>query len=197
MLQDLNKIKYQLELLNKRKQDLNVKQEQLMQQNIDLNNKLADVIEERQYYKKAIDIIYERSIEELKTLLNSALATIFYDRDFSIDIELTDKRGKSLQLKALEDGKPVNLKRGTGMGVKTVISAILQMYYLQCKGSKILMLDEKYSAVSEEYVPSFFEFLSKLCESLQFRIILITHDKRFLQYADKTYRIDKGVVNEF
>ena len=59
MLQDLNKIKYQLELLNKRKQDLNVKQEQLMQQNIDLNNKLADVIEERQYYKKAIDIIYE------------------------------------------------------------------------------------------------------------------------------------------
>ena len=69
MLQDLNKIKYQLELLNKRKQDLNVKQEQLMQQNIDLNNKLADVIEERQYYKKAIDIIYERSIEELKTLL--------------------------------------------------------------------------------------------------------------------------------
>ena len=194
MLQDLNKIKYQLELLNKRKQDLNVKQEQLMQQNIDLNNKLADVIEERQYYKKAIDIIYERSIEELKTLLNSALATIFYDRDFSIDIELTDKRGKSLQLKALEDGKPVNLKRGTGMGVKTVISAILQMYYLQCKGSKILMLDEKYSAVSEEYVPAFFEFLSKLCE---FRIILITHDKRFLQYADKTYRIDKGVVNEF
>ena len=133
MLQDLNKIKYQLELLNKRKQDLTVKQEQLMQQNIDLNNKLADVIEERQYYKKAIDIIYERSIEELKTLLNSALATIFYDRDFSIDIELTDKRGKSLQLKALEDGKPVNLKRGTGMGVKTVISAILQMYYLQIK----------------------------------------------------------------
>ena len=197
MLQDLNKIKYQLELLNKRKQDLNVKQEQLMQQNIDLNNKLADVIEERQYYKKAIDIIYERSIEELKTLLNSALATIFYDRDFSIDIELTDKRGKSLQLKALENGKPVNLKRGTGMGVKTVISAILQMYYLQCKGSKILMLDEKYSAVSEEYVPAFFEFLSKLRESLQFRIILITHDKRFLQYADKTYRIDKGVVNEF
>ena len=63
MLQDLNKIKYQLELLNKRKQDLTVKQEQLMQQNIDLNNKLADVIEERQYYKKAIDIIYERSIE--------------------------------------------------------------------------------------------------------------------------------------
>ena len=59
------------------------------------------------------------------------------------------------------------------------------------------MLDEKYSAVSEEYVPAFFEFLAKLCESLQFRIILITHDKRFLQYADKTYRIDKGVVNEF
>ena len=80
------------------------------------------------------------------------------------------------------------------MGVKTVISAILHMYYLQCKNSKILMLDEKYSAVSEEYVPAFFEFLHQLCEKLDFRIILITHDKRFLDYADKRYIINQGEV---
>ena len=138
MIEELNKIKYKLESLQKHQIDTNNRLEVLNQQNIDLNNQLAEVLEEREYYKKAVDIVYERSIKELKDLLNSALATIFTDRDFEIDIELSDKRGKSLQLKAFEKGKPVNLKRGTGMGVKTVISAILHMYYLQCKNSKIL-----------------------------------------------------------
>lgn len=196
MLQELNRIQYTLDTLKNNYNLINTKITELNEYNIDLNNQLARILEERQYYKRAVDIIYERSVEELKDLLNSALKTIFYDRDFEVDIVLTDKRGKSLQLKALENGKPVNLKKGTGMGEKTVISAILQIYYLQCKGSNILMLDEKYSAVSEEYVEQFFQFLSQLCQKLQFRIILITHDKRFLQYADKTYKFNEGRVYE-
>lgn len=196
MLQELNRIQYTLDTLKNNYNLINTKTTELNEYNIDLNNQLARILEERQYYKRAVDIIYERSVEELKDLLNSALKTIFYDRDFEVDIVLTDKRGKSLQLKALENGKPVNLKKGTGMGEKTVISAILQIYYLQCKGSNILMLDEKYSAVSEEYVEQFFQFLSQLCQKLQFRIILITHDKRFLQYADKTYKFNEGRVYE-
>jgi DNA repair exonuclease SbcCD ATPase subunit len=194
MIEELNKIKYKFETLQKHLIDTESKLDNLNQQNIDLNNELAEILEEREYYKKAVDVVYERSIKELKDLLNSALHAIFIDRDFEVDIELSDKRGKSIQLKALENGRPVNLKRGTGMGVKTVISAILHMYYLQCKNSKILMLDEKYSAVSEEYVPAFFEFLSQLCQKLGFKIILITHDKRFLDYADKKYKINQGEV---
>lgn len=194
MIEELNKIKYKIDTLKKHYEANNNKIDCLKNQNTDLNNQLADIIQEREYYKKAVDVVYERSIQELKDLLNSALSTIFTDRDFEVDIVLSDKRGKSLQLKALENGKPVNLKRGTGMGVKTVISAILHMYYLQCKGSKILMLDEKYSAVSEEYVPAFFEFLSQLCQKLEFKIILITHDKRFLDYADKRYKLNQGEV---
>lgn len=197
MLDCLNKLKYQLQSLQIKKLQLCNESTRLQEQNIDLNNQLAEILQESQFYKKAVDVVYERSIQELKDLLNSALNTIFYDRNFEIDIVLSDKRGKSLQLKALENGKPVNLKTGTGMGEKTVISAILHMYYLQCKNSKILMLDEKYSAVSEEYVPAFFEFLHQLCEKLDFKIILITHDKRFLQYADKRYVINQGEVNEY
>lgn len=195
MINELNRIKYKLETLHKHKQSNDNNLVALNQQAIDLTDELAEIIEERQYYKKAVDVVYERSVQELKDILNSALYTIFgEDTNYTIDIELSDKRGKSLQFKAYQDGKPVNLKTGTGMGEKTVISAILHMYYLQCKNSKILMLDEAYSAVSEEYVPAFFEFLHQMCEQLQFKIILITHDKRFLQYADKTYRITSGVV---
>ena len=196
MIEQLNKLKYQIETLQNQQQHID-NQLNVLHCNIgDLNNQLSSLIEEREYYKKAVDIVYERSIQELKDILNSALSTIFCDRQYSVDIAITDKRGKSLQLKAYEDGKPINPKRGLGMGVKTVISAVLHIYYLQCKNSRILMLDEAYSAISVEYVEAFFEFLSQLCRKLDFKIILITHDPRFLQYADKTYRINQGVVSD-
>ena len=196
MLDELNKIKYRLDTLKKTMEFNN-------QQTVELNNKLSQVtsemtfiIEAREYYRKAVDIVYERSIKELKDILNSALQYIFFDENYSIEIELTDKRGKSLNIRIFLDGKPANLKRGTGMGVKTVISAVLHMYYLQCKNSKVLMLDEAYSAVSAEYVDRFFDFLHQMCEKLGFKIILITHDERLLKYGDKRYIIDKGEVTE-
>lgn len=196
MLEQLNKLKYQIETLQKQRTQIDNQLNVFNANIMSLNEQLALVLQEKEYYKKAVDVVYERSIQELKDMLNSALSTIFVDRDFAVDIVLSDKRGKSIQLKALENGKPVNLKRGTGMGVKTVISAVLHIYYLQCKNSKILMLDEAYSAVSEEYVEAFFTFLSQLCEKLDFKIILITHDPRFLQYANKKYRINQGVVTD-
>lgn len=195
-MEELQKIKYKLETLNKTREFNAQKAAQLNSQLADETNRMSFILEAREYYRKAVDIVYERSIVELKEVLNSALSYVFYDEDYKVDIELTDKRGKSLNIRLYQNDKPVNLKRGTGMGVKTVISAVLHVYYLQCKNSKILMLDEAYSAVSVEYIDRFFEFLHQMCEKLGFKIILITHDERMLKYGDKKYRIDKGVVSE-
>lgn len=195
-MEELQKIKYKLETLNKTREFNAQKAAQLNSQLADETNRMSFILEAREYYRKAVDIVYERSIVELKEVLNSALSYVFYDEDYKVDIELTDKRGKSLNIRLYQNDKPVNLKRGTGMGVKTVISAVLHMYYLQCKNSKILMLDEAYSAVSVEYIDRFFEFLHQMCEKLGFKIIIITHDERMLKYGDKKYRIDKGVVSE-
>jgi DNA repair exonuclease SbcCD ATPase subunit len=196
MLDELNKIKYRLDTLKKTMEFNNQQTVELNKQLSQVTSEMTFIIEAREYYRKAVDIVYERSIKELKDILNSALQYIFFDENYSIEIELTDKRGKSLNIRIFLDGKPANLKRGTGMGVKTVISAVLHMYYLQCKNSKVLMLDEAYSAVSAEYVDRFFDFLHQMCEKLGFKIILITHDERLLKYGDKRYIIDKGEVTE-
>lgn len=196
MINELQKIKYKLETLNKTKEFNTDKTSKLNNLLSEFTDEMTFILEAREYYRKAIDIVYERSIVELKDILNSALSYVFFDEDYKVEIELTDKRGKSLNIRLFQNGKPVNLKRGTGMGVKTVISAVLHMYYLQCKNSKVLMLDEAYSAVSVEYIDRFFEFLHQMCDKLGFKIILITHDERMLKYGDKKYRIDKGVVSE-
>ena len=194
ILEELKQYKYKLDSVATMQANLLQRISFLDKDIDDCDRNLKGVIESRQYYKKAIDLIYEKSIQELKDVLNSALSYIFKDKSLEVDIQLSDKRGKSLTFIITNNGRKVSLKRGMGMGVKCVISCILHIYYLQCKNSKILMLDEAYSNISKDYISDFFDFLSKLCEKLQFTLILITHDERFIEYADRVYEISNGYV---
>ena len=194
IIQELQHCKFRLEELRTVESSLNTRIKDLDLQVFNLEQQLCKIVESRQFYKKAVDIIYERSILELKDVLNSALSYIFKDKGLEVDVVLSDKRGKSLSFVIKNNGKLVSLKKGMGMGVKCVISCILHIYYLQCKDSKILMLDEAYSNISKEYISNFFDFISKLCDKLNFTVILITHDERFIEYANKVYEISNGYV---
>lgn len=194
VIEELQNCKFKLEAINNTIGNLSIAAKQVEENIFTFDRQLKGVQESRQYYKKAIDIVYERSIQELKDVINSALSYIFTDKNLEMDIELTDKRGKSLSFIIKNKGKKVNLKRGMGMGVKCVISCILHIYYLQCKNSKILMLDEAYSNISKGYISNFFDFISKLCNKLNFTVILITHDERFIDYADKVYEVSDGKI---
>ena len=195
VLQELQQCKFKLESIDRSIVNINNNLEQLENTYEDLQRQNNGIIETRQYYKKAIDIIYERSIGELKSVIDSALSYIFYDKNLEIDIELSDKRGKSMTFVIKSNGRRVNLRRGMGMGVKCVISCILHMYYLQCKNSRYLFLDEAYSNISKEYISNFFDFLNKMCDKLGFIVVWITHDERFIPYANKVYRVDNGSVS--
>ena len=135
------------------------------------------------YYKKSQDILYEKSIGALKELINSALKFIFYDKNYEIIINLEDKRGTknlSFGLKDLDNEFEVNLKNGCGNGIRSVVSAILNLFVILSKDSNILILDEKYSYLSSDYIEPFFIFLSKMCIERNLRIVIITHDPRFI-----------------
>ena len=153
----------------------------------------------KEYYVKAIDIMYEESIGALKETLNSALRYIVYDKNYNCNLILDDKRGaKTLELTLvdLDEDFEVDLKDGAGQGIRTIISFILKAYYLINKGSRVLFLDEKYSALSEHYVPRFFEFLQKMAEEKGMIVVLITHDTRFMDYADNIYMVNMGNVTK-
>ena len=149
------------------------------------------------YYKKSQDILYEKSIGALKELINSALKFIFYDKNYEIIINLEDKRGTknlSFGLKDLDNEFEVNLKNGCGNGIRSVVSAILNLFVILSKDSNILILDEKYSYLSSDYIEPFFIFLSKMCIERNLRIVIITHDPRFMDFADQVYNVSDGRV---
>jgi ABC-type uncharacterized transport system ATPase component len=169
-----------------------------LKQKVEDCNKNADFIEyTKGQYSIAVDCLYQESIGALEKTLNSALQYIMYDKNYTIKMELADKRGTKVLDLALVDNDEcfeVDLKDGVGQGVRAIISSVLKLYYLMNKGSKILLLDEKYSALSAHYIPRFFEFLHNIVEQKDFILVMITHDERFMDYADKGYAVNDGNV---
>lgn len=153
----------------------------------------------KEKYTIAVNELYEESIVALKDTLNVALKYIMFDKNYSANLTLDDKRGaKSLSLSLIndDDGFEVDLKDGVGQGVRTIISFVLKSYYLLNQNSRILFLDEKYSALSSHYVPRFYEFMEKFCEENDFIIVMISHIDNQIERADKIYYLNDGVISE-
>ena len=153
----------------------------------------------KEKYTIAVNELYEESIGALKDTLNTALKYIMFDKNYSANLELEDSRGtKSLSITLIDndDNFEVDLKDGVGQGVRTIISFVLKSYYLLNQNSKILLLDEKYSALSSHYVPRFYEFMKRFCEENDFIIVMISHIDNQIEHADKIYYINDGVISE-
>ena len=160
-------------------------------------NRIQFLSDTKGFYIKAVDLMYEESIGALKDTLNTALQYIIFDKNYACNLTLEDKRGTKnlyLTLKDIDEDVEVDMKHGVGQGIRSVISAVLKTFYLLNQNSNILLVDEKYSYLSDQYVPRFFEFLKKLCEDKELIIIAITHDNRFFDYADRCYLVNDGYV---
>jgi DNA repair exonuclease SbcCD ATPase subunit len=202
MQDTLMSLKYRVQRYNTLKNRLeNIKSTvtTLTNEKVSLTSDLKTVNDSSEYYKKSQDILYAKSIGSLKNLIDSALKFIFFDKRYEIIIDLTDKRGTknlSFRIRDIDEDFEVSLKNGCGNGVRSVISAILNIFVLLNKDSNILILDEKYSHISAEYVENFFAFLEKICDERQMIIVMITHDVRFATFSKKSYRISDGRVEE-
>jgi len=153
----------------------------------------------KEKYQVAVNELYEDSIGALKDTLNVALKYIMFDKNYSANLILEDKGGiKTLSVLLVDEdnGFEVDLKDGVGQGVRTILSFVLKSYYLINQNSKVLLLDEKYSALSSHYVPRFYEFMKKFCEEHDFIVVMISHIDSQIEHADKLYYINDGVVSE-
>lgn len=185
-------------LLNK-EETLKENAKELQEKLKEKKNYLKFIQGAKEKYQVAVNELYEESIKSLQDTLDMALQYIFYDKNYKVHLNLEDKRGTktlSISLVDKDDNFEVDLKDGCGQGVRTVISFVLKSYYLLNEGSKVLLLDEKYSALSVHYVPRFFEFVDKFCEDNDFIIVMISHIDNQIEHADKVYYLNDGVITE-
>lgn len=193
-------IKSNLELLQKQKETLIVNKQ-------DIVDKMRDTIKCIDTYEKAIDYLKQiieslskSQIEHLEALINSALTTIFFDQTYSVDLVITELRNtNNLQImfnKIDESGNRITSKIiDNGFGVQSIIGFVLQVYFIMYhKLFPILFLDEAFSTLSDDYIPYLKSLINSLSDKYGFIFVLITHDTRFMEIADRTYRVKEGKV---
>lgn len=188
-----NTIQNQLEQKQKQKQDL------LDEMNISLQKQL--VYENAiSYTKELLDLMSRSQIKHLEELLNSAVSTIFFDKNYRIEFEISEYRNSNCLtiylIESLSDGTEIKTDiKDNGFGIKTIIGFVLQIYFIIFnKLSPVLIADEAFSALSDIYIPYLRSLLVSLTEKYNFIFILVSHDPRFIDIADKIYRVNNGEV---
>lgn len=152
--------------------------------------------------KNLIQTMATEHINEVADFINEGLKTIFYDKEYKIEIEIEDKRNlKQANLYLIEkNGDDIlksSLKDSVGGGVLVTIGFLLQVFYIEYHGlSPIIFLDEAFTQLSDKYIIYLKMFIEDLAKRLGFIFVLITHDERLMHNAAKTYEVEGGRYHE-
>lgn len=145
------------------------------------------------------ELIKEESgkfIKRLNGILDYGVKTIFYDRNYSIEVRVSDNDKATIHLVYDDPDTGVKLEpdiKNCGGGIRTVVGSLAQIFFILFYHTEpILFVDEGFSQVSSQYIPGFFGLLHELAVKNNFRVLLITHDDRFLSYADRRYEVRDG-----
>ena len=147
-----------------------------------------------------VKLLSEQGVERLRGLIEMGLNTVFEGREYSVHIELEDKRGaKNLTFLLAQDidGEEVisDIRDDVGGSVKSITGLIIQIFYIELLGvRRILFADEAFSDIDAVNMEGVYNLLRAFVDQEGFRFLLITHDPRQMEYADFTLQLNKGKV---
>lgn len=166
------------------------------------NSKISILEEERNTLRNCKPIIddiiskfSDSLLRKLEELLTIGLKKIFYDRNYSVQIKVVDKRNaKCVELLLNDNGNLIPVKDSSvAGGILVVIASIIQIFYIiNLDVDKYIFLDEQFSQISEQYIDPFMQFIHTLCDDTGLSVVLITHDNKFIPYGDRVYTADRG-----
>ena len=138
----------------------------------------------------------ETSLKRLEDLLTLGVSRIFQDRDYKVEIRVSEKRSsKCAELYLIDSGHAFLMRDScVAGGILVVVGFLIQAFYVaNLDVAKVMFLDEALSNISTQYLDNFFSFVKELSEQIGLTVVLITHDNRFLEYADRLYKVNNGV----
>lgn len=85
---------------------------------------------------------------------------------------------------------PVLESRGGGVAatIGFLLRVVVMLLRNGTKQENILILDESFGMVSDDYLENVGTFLRELVDKTGIQIILVTHQKEFIEHADRVYR---------
>lgn len=132
----------------------------------------------------------------IRDIITEGLKAIYEDQDLSMRINTSVKRGKvNIDFNVYDGLKNVegNILDSFGGGVANIVSLLFRFITIMRLGlRKFIVLDESLlnissSGADDYYVDNTGKFLKSLCAKTGFDVLLVTHQPKFLDYADTAY----------
>lgn len=129
----------------------------------------------------------------IEKLVTAGLHLVFEDQKLEFRTQTEKYRGKTaVKFQLLEDGRTAPLMDAYGGGVLVVVGVLLRATTIMILGlRRILFLDETLSHLSEQYVDNASRLLRKLCDELDFDVVLVTHQPEFAAHANYHYQAER------
>lgn len=187
-------IKQSLRSIRTYEKSLQVQKNSLLTKIVGLKDRKERLLKAQGVIDQTITRVSEGGIGKIESLVSEGLELVFPGEGAGFVVEKkSGAKGTShrfLVCKGGVQGPPIDTFGG---GIVNVVQLLLRVIMIQRFGlRKLLILDESFSNVSQEYLPMVSDLLRTLCEEQGFEILLITHQPILTSSADQVYQVSKG-----
>lgn len=174
-------------------QGIDKQRTKILEQNEMLVSNIKDLDTALGYYKKSVDIIYERTIKDLETQLSELMQEVFSGCDYGIHFTIEDLRGTKNLIIELFDEKFQGAPEDMGGSLETVAGYLFHLMYLKKSGKpRILFLDEMFKDIHNDYLINMIELINKLAKATNTVNVLITHTEELECVAEQVFMVENG-----
>lgn len=153
--------------------------------------------------QQAADKVQSDIKQALTSLCTAALRDVFPEKNCTFEVDfVTTKSTTNLEMYIVENGVRYDPLESRGHGMADILCFALRVSLLCLKPDvrKVILLDEPFKQVSEEYRHRAIAFVKEVSIRTGIQIIMVTHIKEFAEYADKVLSVSyvdgKSVVKE-
>lgn len=133
--------------------------------------------------------ILGQSTNNIDQLVTRGLRAVFEDQQLEFRTKVERFRGKTaVQFELRENGYAAPLMDAYGGGVLAVAGLLLRVVtIITLDLRRFILADETLAHLSEQYQPNASKLLNRLCGDLKFKILMVSHQPAFAEYANRHY----------
>ena len=175
-----------LEGINRQSKNLEKDNKSLVEYIKDLNEALG-------YYKKSVDIIYQRTIKELEEQLTELMQEVFSGCNYGVHFIIEDLRGVKNLIIEMFDEKFQGSPEDMGGSLETVVGYLFHLMYIIKTGKpRMLFMDEMFKDLHPDYAINLIELINRITKATNSVNVLITHDLDLECVVEDVYTVSEG-----
>jgi len=156
-------------------------------------SQLADIADKAKLIlQTAAESLQNQLKDALESLCTSALNDVFPEKNLAFRVVFNKQKvGVSVDMFIEEDGVLYDPLESRGHGMADLLTFALRVSVLVLRPQlhKILLLDEPFTRISEEFRGRAISFLKDVADKTGIQIILVTHIPELTESADRVFHV--------